>query len=132
MLKQTLDIIRCPDDGDHLLQRGMLLECVKCKRVFNVLSENMVELLPKQPYKFNESISQQYLESYSRLFEDRFEWKSSAQGWGDISKASRGTKSFVMKERNIIEGYLSESAHGNFCDVSGGAGNYSLHFANIG
>jgi ubiquinone/menaquinone biosynthesis C-methylase UbiE len=93
------------------------------------MSDNMVELLPKRPFEFKGSIGQKYLESYIRLLNDKFEWNQSAHGWGDISKGSPGYKSFITKQINDVEKYLGESVKGIFCDVSGGAGNNSLHFA---
>jgi ubiquinone/menaquinone biosynthesis C-methylase UbiE len=131
MLKQNFELLRCPDDRNSLLWKGNYLECIKCKRVFHAFSNNLVELLPSKPYPFKKSVDEKYWTSYIRLLEDRFEWNPLVQGWGDLSRASKGYKAFVRKERNVVANYLGESVRGNFCDVSGGAGNYSLYFADI-
>jgi SAM-dependent methyltransferase len=83
-----------------------------------------------EPYPLEEKeVQGGYLTAYYRLLGDKFKWDLSATAWGNLSTAPKGYKAFVKKERKVIEEYLGESLKGTFCDVSGGAGNYSLHFS---
>jgi SAM-dependent methyltransferase len=132
MLRQYYSLLRCPDDGHDLSWRkNKSLECVRCRRTFPIFSDNVVELLPSKPYPVEQLVDEKYLTTYIRLLESKFEWNPFALGWGDLSAAPKGYQAFVRKERGVIEECLGKNLQGLFCDVSGGAGNYSLYFANV-
>ena len=131
MLRQYHNLLRCPNCQRPLRYRNKSLECVICKRTFPIFSDNLVELLPSKPYPLEKLVGKKYLATYIRLLGDKFEWNPLARGWGDLSRAPKGYKAFIKKERKVIEELLGKSLSGLFCDVSGGAGNYSLYYANV-
>jgi ubiquinone/menaquinone biosynthesis C-methylase UbiE len=63
------------------------------------------------------------------MFKEEFRWNPSARGWGGPFIVPKGYRAFVMEEIKVIKEYLGKCLRGIFCDVSGGAGNYSLLFS---
>lgn len=122
--KELLKFLRCPDDLAELKRQGAHLQCTCCKRKFNILSENSIELLPRIAYYL--SMPEQYREMYYSLLKTEFNWNESAKGWGDLEMLVPGFKEYVKQLNRTVREMLRSNLRGAICDISGGAGNYSL------
>jgi ubiquinone/menaquinone biosynthesis C-methylase UbiE len=131
LLQELCDKLRCPDDGSKLIMEEEDIKCRKCGRVFYILSENTIEILPNTQYPLDTTkLRKEYLATYKYLFQKKFEWDPTAKGW-EIPTHLVGGQAYVLKKRELVEKFLGETLNGILCDVSGGAGSYSLHFAKI-
>ncbi len=131
LLRRFYKIFACPDDKGKLSYERRSLHCSKCGRVFPVFSANLVELLPSKPYplRLNNAIEESYWSTYILSLGKRFRSNPSGIGWGYLPALSPGLRTFVKKEREVARRYLDAHIQGLICDVSGGAGSYSLKFA---
>lgn len=124
---ELLKFLRCPDDLAALQRHGAYLQCTCCKRKFNIFSENTIELLPKTAYCI--SVSERYREIYCNLLKTEFSWNKSAKGWGDLEMLVPGVKEYVKQLNRTVSELLGSNLRGAICDISGGAGNYSLQLS---
>jgi len=123
--------LRCPDDKAEISHRDNIFQCMACERIFPTYSNNVIDLLPSKPYplELNNALEKSYWQVYQKLLKEKMDFSLSPKGWGYLPKLSRGLRSFVKREREIVKKYIGENVDGTVCDVCAGAGTYSLELA---
>lgn len=125
-------LIVCPDDGTTIALRDSFLECPKCSRKYPILGNNFVEILPSDfpDWSLKENDPKKAEKFYSQEFERSFSWNVQRGGWGDLSNASPGLRSFYKAEIEKALQLLNPSDNSIIVDVSGAVGNYAIFLAN--
>ena len=121
----------CPDDGGPLSRDGDALRCPTCGRAFPVRRGMFVELLPSSPTDLPGSTSQ-YAADYHEAFGQPFEWNPAAVAWGAPETFPPHWVERRMRQVRLSEGLLADGrdpAGLTVCDLSGGAGYYSMSYA---
>ena len=135
ILKELLPLLFCPDDRGNLYYlNDESLKCNKCGRKFRVYNNNFVELLPSAQYKRQRNkdkyhyIIDNYWSEYYKFFNEKFNWNDKAIAWGAFEITPERYKIRKQKEIQIIN-ELTRNCGGIFCDVSAGAGLFTLPYS---
>jgi len=122
----------CPDDATPLERKGEALTCATCGRTFPIHNGELIELLPKAP-TIDPSFSQGYAEGYTEEFNRPFRWDKDAMAWGAPERRAprwiERRKRQVRWVQSLLTGPGSAADSSLFCDLSGGAGYYTLEYA---
>jgi len=132
MIKEVLKFICCPDDSSKgVLKDNNFLECLKCGRKYTLLSDNFIEILPSNfpDWNLKENEPKKAEELYLQEFKKPFSWNVQ-DGWGDLSNASVGLRSFYKAEMEKVLQLLNPSANSIVVDVSDAVGNCAIFLAN--
>lgn len=118
----------CPDDASRLERGGDALSCTACGRSFPIHNGELIELLPKAP-SIDPSFSQGYAEGYTEEFNRPFRWDKDAMAWGAPER--RDPRWIERRKRQVrwIQSLIADHVGDLFCDLSGGAGYYTLEYA---
>ncbi len=105
------------------------LRCGTCRRTFRVLDGRMIDLLPSTPRALNpEHFGREYLEYYQRESARPFYSLGDQLPWGTMEAIT--PKQLQRKQRHrdlVMEALRSQgSPNGVVCDLTGGAGYYTL------
>jgi len=120
----------CPDDKGRLHRTGDCMTCESCRRTYPIHDGKLIEILPSAP-SIAPEFSQGYAEGYREEFNKPFTWDKDAMAWGAPEK--RAPRWIERRKRQVrwIESLLTQgrSVPEVFCDISGGAGYYTLEYA---
>ncbi len=121
LLETAMNYLCCPDDYEKLSIDENFLVCQLCKRKFRILNKNIVELLPKNPYKPKSAQSnKQYSEWYQKLLEGK-----QYSGERPNSKKVLNVDNYDLEMISKIE-ILREDI---ICEVGSGIRSLSLQYA---
>jgi ubiquinone/menaquinone biosynthesis C-methylase UbiE len=130
LVQKHIDLLRCPDDLSTVIvdSRGFL-KCESCLRKFNIFDQNVVEMLPDLPISAPASYQNEYEKKfftyYFDLFYTPFKFNGSAMAWGAPEVMS--ALHLKRKQREVSQVLaLVEKRANSICDVSSGAGYFSL------
>jgi SAM-dependent methyltransferase len=132
-LNEIAQLLSCPDDGATMAACSRELRCERCRRLYPLLSTNILQLLPLRPLAFPErSGLAPYREGYLREFFRPAEIRPEAKAWG--APEARSRKWLQLRERQareVLQFLRSESGETNsvFCDLSAGAGHCTFSAA---
>jgi ubiquinone/menaquinone biosynthesis C-methylase UbiE/uncharacterized protein YbaR (Trm112 family) len=158
LLKNILHLLACPDDGADLTYRDNVLSCNDCRRTFSIMDKGFIEMLPSQPRTCASRLPKElaYFEEYRKCYEESFRWMQYPIAWGiidgedlaSLSAVDEGPassrfrsnafqsvryRSFIKYRSRQIK-YVTQLIRGGnevACDISGGAGNYTLQLAKL-
>jgi len=124
-------VLICPDEGGPLQYNGDNLGCTVCGRKFPIFAGEVVELLPLKPTFIQELSNQKYTQGYLAEFNQPFVLIKDALAWGAPESVPSG---WVQKRRAhvnwalpLIRDNVKEDMI--LCDVSAGAGYYTLEYS---
>ena len=120
----SLNILACPNCLESLTKQEKILHCLKCNSSFNIIDENIIDLVSSKSFEFKKNLSSEIYPEYSELRKIGHPINEKSRLWGLESKF--GMSGFVTTLRNKILSLLEDEI---ICDVGAGVGNYSLHFA---
>lgn len=131
MLNDILNLLCCPDDNSKLFIRDTFLECSKCKRIYNIIADNFLEILPSVFPTWNLLADEpkEAEETYLQEFRMAFLWERDSGGWGDLYHASAGTVAFYKAHMEKLVSLLNPKTDAIGIDVSGAVGNYAIFLA---
>lgn len=120
----------CPEDSTKLEREADALLCPMCKRHYPIHDGELIELLPRAP-TIDPSFSAGYAADYAEEFNRPFQWDKNAMAWGAPEKR---TPRWVARRNRQVRWALpllsrGQTAPSIFCDLSGGAGYYTLEYA---
>jgi SAM-dependent methyltransferase/uncharacterized protein YbaR (Trm112 family) len=121
----------CPDDQKALRSRNEALECRECGRIYPVQGGQILELLPTKPAA--PWSNAEYAAEYDRQFQNTFETEEESRAW-DMPETGPPSRK-VHRDRQtravlaMLEGDGAALDGLVLCDVSAGAGNYTLAYA---
>jgi SAM-dependent methyltransferase len=122
--------IFCPDDETALSFGPGKFTCPLCLRVFPVLGNNLVELLPSRPSASN-NFNQEYAEDYRRGVEESLTGAAEATSWGAPELMP---KKWVERRNRQVRSVLDlltrkVTREAIVCDLSAGPGYYTFALA---
>ena len=133
-LADVVSLLCCPDDGGRLHQTRGELQCAACERRFPKYGENLVEILPKCQQQLPSSISLDYRTRYKEAFDQKYHDDPESLAWG----AEEGVaESWSLRRRRQVEFVRPLIIEGTsrldfvLCDITGGAGYYTLDYAHL-
>lgn len=121
----------CPDDGAALVREGEGLHCPRCGRTFPIQRGMFAELLPLATTPLPGSTSK-YESDYHEAFNQPFAWNPDAVAWGAPESFPPHWVERRQRQVRLSAGLLAEGcdpAQTTACDLSGGAGYYSMAYA---
>lgn len=119
----SLQFLVCPNCLESLTNNKKILYCSLCKSDFQILDENIINLVSKKSFDFHTNNTHEIYSEYSDLRNIGHPTKEKTRLWGLESKY--GISGFVSTLRKKIISLLEDKI---ICDVGAGVGNYSLHF----
>jgi len=130
-LYEIISKLCCPDDQGPLRPKTDALECQQCGRVFPVREGEIIELLPEKPAATWSN--PEYAANYSRLFSKRFENREEAIAWALYETRSPSWKRHRERQTRAVLALLQRDQtplqDSILFDISAGAGNYTLAYA---
>lgn len=120
----SLTFLACPNCLQSLTNNKKILHCISCKSDFQILDENIINLVGNNSFDFKTTISSKIYSEYSHLRNLGHPIVEKTRLWGLESKF--GISGFVSTLRNKILSLLDDEI---ICDIGAGVGNYSLFFA---
>lgn len=134
LVKKYYYLLRCPEEGEALVYSEKYLECCKCKKKYNILDTNFVDLRPDKPIQNSNSGSDKYEEKYFRYYNKIF---CLPKSFGDSKTFAWGAPELLiekhLKRKNRFCSLIKEQIVSNkiLLDVSGGAGWFTLSTAGV-
>ncbi len=121
----------CPDDGSAISKRSGRIVCLGCGRNYSILADNFIEMLPLQfpEWEQKDDDSKNAEQTYFEEFRKELEWQSKSSGWGDLSRASQGSRAFYHAQIKTIKEKFTPQGTEIAIDVSGAVGNHSVALA---
>jgi SAM-dependent methyltransferase len=132
IVAQVTKYLHCPDDKAPLTSASDHLQCTLCRRTFPVHAGRIVELLPRAPILLGEAVAPRYRETYVEEFRRPFELRPMALAWQAPEDAASGFVRHRMRQVQQVKTYILRGAERSdllLCDVSGGAGYYTLEYS---
>ncbi len=128
-MERLAPLVRCPVEGGALRWMGERMRCDACGAEFSASPEGIVDLRPPRP-SFSDG------GDYGRRYREAFNSAANPQAapWGTAESFS--AVALARKKRHVAAvGSLlldrESSRPSTLCDLSGGAGHYTLAFANL-
>jgi 2-polyprenyl-3-methyl-5-hydroxy-6-metoxy-1,4-benzoquinol methylase len=121
----SLPFLTCPNCSESIINNKKTLHCSSCSSDFQILDENIIDLVSHNSFDFKTNASSESYSEYSDLRNLGHPTEEKARLWGLESKF--GISGFVFTLRNKIISLLEDEI---ICDIGAGVGNYSLFFAN--
>jgi SAM-dependent methyltransferase/uncharacterized protein YbaR (Trm112 family) len=122
----------CPLDRTPLDIDVKAATCTVCRTAYPVIRDRIIDLLPPEPMQLPMPANSEFRIGYEAQFRQRIDRDSEARPWG----APEDTPpAWVAKRRNQVASVLSVllrhtvTSELTLCDVSAGAGYYSLEYA---
>jgi SAM-dependent methyltransferase len=131
-LSQLAGRLSCPDDGRLLRFNEYHFACDDCGRQFPVLRSRMLELLPSAPTNLGSQANANWRRSYEQTFHRLLSPRDPALPWGAPEVQP---EVWLRKRRRQVTAILPLLSCGQdtsdllLCDVSAGAGLYTLSYA---
>lgn len=131
-LKQLAGRLTCPDDGRVLRSEDYEFGCDCCGRVFPIRQRQMIDLLPSAPIAPVGDMNPGYCRAYEEEFRRPLLPDARALPWGapEVQPAA-----WRRKRQRQVEAVLprlscaQDTSELLLCDVSAGAGLYTLSYA---
>lgn len=125
-------LLFCPDDGARLCCSRTSIECPACARRFAVSEDGVVDLLPLRRRKIADSRNALYWYEYTQEFNRPYRPNPKAIAWGapevwDSSWVLRRLRQVRAVKPLVADWKFSKSQW--FCDITAGAGNYTISYA---
>lgn len=133
-LNDVIPLLCCPDDGGALRQIRGGLRCDRCERRFPLYGENLVEILPKAPCELRSSIGSEYQEGYEEAFHEKYYDNDQCLAWGSEERVPRTWHLMRRQQVEFVRSLITQGdrgGHGVLCDISAGAGYYTLAYADL-
>ena len=124
-------VICCPEDGEQLSFSGSEYGCRACSSRFPVLFGRIADLRPRSPQLISFKANAPFARDYAHAFHQQLQWSSGQPAWGATETVSAGWARRREREVRHIQRALKEHGNGtlhNFCDISAGAGYYTLAY----
>jgi SAM-dependent methyltransferase len=128
-IHQALTHLCCPDDRSKLYTCRSLLVCGQCGREFTVGQRSTADLLPVRPSKLRTTRNKTYIETYLQLFRQPFVSNENGLAWGADEKTPPTWAEKRMRQVRYVLPIVLRNRGKTLCDVSGGAGRYTLEYA---
>jgi SAM-dependent methyltransferase len=122
-------IICCPEDGEQLAFSGSGYSCRACSGWFPILFGRIADLRPRSPRSIPRNTNSEFDHDYSDAFHHQLQWSEHARAWGATELVSARWARRREREVRHIQLVLKEQSYSSlytFCDVSAGAGYYTL------
>jgi SAM-dependent methyltransferase len=128
-IQRLLDHLCCPDDRSKLHFSHNLLVCGRCGREFTVSDRSTFDLIPREPAKLGTIRNTAYIESYFQLFQQSLLSGKNGVAWGADEKTPRTWAEKRMRQVRYVLPIVLGNRGKALCDVSAGAGRYTLEYA---
>ncbi len=131
-LEVVSSLLSCPDDGGSLSLETGGLYCPKCLRHFPVLTTGVIEILPREPSPLpRETVSSTYREDYVKAFAQPYVDDGASMAWGAPETmrpdwVRRRQRQVLQTLSVLLKGAGNKTIP---CDLSGGAGYYTMEYA---
>jgi ubiquinone/menaquinone biosynthesis C-methylase UbiE len=126
---RALEHLRCPDDRSKLHAYQDSMVCGLCGREFKSGKRSTLDLLPLRPTALQTIRNVAYVDSYLRLFQQPFASEENCDAWGADEKTPPGWAEGRMRQVKYVLPIVLRERGKTLCDVSGGAGRYTLEYA---
>ena len=133
-LEEVATLLCCPDDEGALSLTYGGLRCDTCERHFPVHGGNLVEMLPKTPWELTPSVSSEYQESYAKAFHQKYYDDPRSLAWAAEERVPRTWSLMRRRQVEFVRPLITQGnrrGHAVLCDVSAGAGYYTLAYADL-
>lgn len=134
-LQEVLPALCCPDDGSDLNYQPDELRCVKCGRAFPILEGNIADMLPSAPSALDgKHFGSEYRANYQQEFTRPFQTGGNNLPWGAAETLVGKHRLRKQKQVEFLTAAVKSTCDptaGIVCDLTGGAGHYSLALAPI-
>jgi len=131
---EIMSLLSCPDDGERLHYSPCGLLCSCCGRRFRVYESNLAEILPSGPRELPDSVSQEYRDAYAETFRPTYHNDAASFAWGAEESVSESWRRKRRREVNFVKPLITEGeapSDAVLCDISAGAGYYTLAYAHL-
>lgn len=124
-------ILFCPDDGHRLDCAPLRIDCAECGRNFPIFANGIAEILPSRPAEAGSNREANYWRAYRQAFQETFAASEEAIAWGAPEVNPSSWVERRLRQTRAVEPLLNDpqtpSEH-VLCDVSAGAGHYTLAY----
>ena len=127
-INDIIQLLVCPDCGAELKKNSDDIQCISCGRVFEILHNNCINLLPSKKFirTGKTEVEKRSIEIYNKLFDEPFTWKENPLPWGLNISVNYQKK--LHKHKYMVYKLIPESIE-CFCDISAGSGRFSWEIA---
>lgn len=124
-------ILFCPDDGRLLSCAPLRIDCPRCARNFPIFANGIAEILPSCPAEPASNREAKYWQAYSQAFRERFAASEEAIAWGAPEVNPQFWIERRLRQTRAVEPLLDgrePPSQQVLCDISAGAGHYTLAY----
>jgi hypothetical protein len=132
-VEDVLRLVCCPDDEGQLRYKAGGLQCTSCERQFPLYTQNLAQILPRSRQELPPSVSAEYREGYKKAFDQSYHDDDRSLAWAAEERVEESWRLNRIRQVEFVCPLVIQGTRGDgaLCDISGGAGYYTLAYAKL-